>query len=191
MKSYKRFVLPSLKILPWNLEKPDWLKSTIPWNNGNCDGLAFFFWSVKNDLDSAFIFDVSNVSHLSFQIPAYRTGKKIAIVGSGPSGLAAAAQLNRVWNIFITFYTGLQITVQQTHHGPLFCYQPQPIKELSASIIFVVTTKPDIIRKVRLFAVSQNSDVFRLHCRPVTGWQCMRETTGVEVCWCMAFHRWN
>ena len=30
------------------------------------------------------------------QIPIYRTGKKIAIIGSGPSGLAAAAQLNKV-----------------------------------------------------------------------------------------------
>lgn len=30
------------------------------------------------------------------QIPAVRTGKKIAIIGSGPCGLAAAAQLNKV-----------------------------------------------------------------------------------------------
>tara|TARA_A100001037_G_scaffold82982_1_gene75009 strand:- start:32231 stop:33796 length:1566 start_codon:yes stop_codon:yes gene_type:complete len=30
------------------------------------------------------------------QPPSFRTGKKIAIVGSGPSGLAAAAQLNKV-----------------------------------------------------------------------------------------------
>ncbi|XP_035214199.1 putative glutamate synthase [NADPH] [Stegodyphus dumicola] len=29
------------------------------------------------------------------QVPAVRTGKKIAIIGSGPSGLAAAAQLNK------------------------------------------------------------------------------------------------
>lgn len=29
------------------------------------------------------------------QIPAYRTGKKVAIVGSGPAGLAAANQLNK------------------------------------------------------------------------------------------------
>lgn len=29
------------------------------------------------------------------QQPAYRTGKKIAIVGSGPAGLAAADQLNK------------------------------------------------------------------------------------------------
>jgi NAD(P)H-dependent glutamate synthase small subunit len=28
-------------------------------------------------------------------LPAYRTGKKVAIVGSGPAGLAAAAQLNK------------------------------------------------------------------------------------------------
>lgn len=29
-------------------------------------------------------------------IPTNRTGKKIAVIGSGPSGLAAAAQLNKV-----------------------------------------------------------------------------------------------
>ena len=33
--------------------------------------------------------------------PAVRTGKKVAVVGSGPAGLAAAAQLNkvRVWRV--------------------------------------------------------------------------------------------
>ena len=30
------------------------------------------------------------------ELPAIRTGKKIAVVGSGPAGLAAAAQLNKV-----------------------------------------------------------------------------------------------
>ncbi|MFW1494711.1 FAD-dependent oxidoreductase, partial [Vibrio parahaemolyticus] len=30
------------------------------------------------------------------QVPAHKTGKKIAIVGSGPAGLAAAQQLARV-----------------------------------------------------------------------------------------------
>ena len=35
-------------------------------------------------------------------IPAYRTGKKVAVVGSGPAGLAAAAQLN---------YAGHAVTV--------------------------------------------------------------------------------
>ena len=30
------------------------------------------------------------------QIPTQRTGKKVAVIGSGPAGLAAAAQLNRV-----------------------------------------------------------------------------------------------
>jgi len=32
-------------------------------------------------------------------IPAVRTGKKVAVVGSGPSGLAAAAQLNRAGHL--------------------------------------------------------------------------------------------
>ena len=30
------------------------------------------------------------------QPPTVRTGKKVAVVGSGPAGLAAAAQLNKV-----------------------------------------------------------------------------------------------
>jgi glutamate synthase (NADPH) small chain len=41
--------------------------------------------------------------------PAYRTGKKIAIVGSGPAGLAAAAQLN---------YAGHSVTVFERDDAP-------------------------------------------------------------------------
>eukprot|EP00795_Rhopilema_esculentum_P017642 gene17641-9286_t len=37
------------------------------------------------------------------QIPAMRTGKKVAIIGSGPSGLAAAAQLNKAGHL-VTVY---------------------------------------------------------------------------------------
>src|SRR5688500_2371633 len=36
-------------------------------------------------------------------IPDYRTGKKVAVVGSGPSGLAAAAQLNKAGH-WVTVY---------------------------------------------------------------------------------------
>jgi glutamate synthase (NADPH/NADH) len=36
-------------------------------------------------------------------VPEFRTGKKIAIVGSGPSGLAAAHQLNRAGH-WVTVY---------------------------------------------------------------------------------------
>lgn len=35
--------------------------------------------------------------------PAFRTGKRIAIIGSGPSGLAAAAQLNKVGHTVIVY----------------------------------------------------------------------------------------
>src|SRR5438270_1204932 len=35
--------------------------------------------------------------------PAFRTGKKVAIVGSGPAGLAAAAQLNRAGHLVSVF----------------------------------------------------------------------------------------
>src|SRR5918994_1460624 len=35
--------------------------------------------------------------------PAHRTGKRVAVVGSGPSGLAAAAQLNRAGHLVTVF----------------------------------------------------------------------------------------
>lgn len=35
------------------------------------------------------------------QIPSVRTGKKVAIVGGGPAGMAAAAQLNKVSLTFV------------------------------------------------------------------------------------------
>lgn len=49
------------------------------------------------------------------KIPAVRTGKKIAVVGSGPSGMAAAAQLN---------YAGHDVTVfeRDDHPGGLLRY---------------------------------------------------------------------
>lgn len=43
------------------------------------------------------------------QIPALRTGKKIAIVGSGPAGLAAAAQLNKAGHSVTLFERADQI----------------------------------------------------------------------------------
>jgi len=36
-------------------------------------------------------------------IPAFRTGKQVAVVGSGPSGLAAAAQLNKAGHTVVVF----------------------------------------------------------------------------------------
>lgn len=38
-----------------------------------------------------------------FQIPEIRTGKKVAVVGSGPSGLAAAAQLNKAGHEVVVY----------------------------------------------------------------------------------------
>lgn len=37
------------------------------------------------------------------KIPTHRTGKKVAIIGSGPSGLAAADQLNKAGHL-VTVY---------------------------------------------------------------------------------------
>ena len=37
------------------------------------------------------------------QVPQFRTGKRIAIIGSGPAGLAAADQLNKAGH-WVTVY---------------------------------------------------------------------------------------
>src|SRR5713226_4918072 len=37
------------------------------------------------------------------ELPAMRTGKKVAVIGSGPAGLASAAQLNRAGHSVTTF----------------------------------------------------------------------------------------
>lgn len=37
------------------------------------------------------------------EIPKLRTGKKVAVIGSGPAGLACAAQLNRVGHLVTIF----------------------------------------------------------------------------------------
>ncbi|MDD4368300.1 MAG: glutamate synthase subunit beta [Oscillospiraceae bacterium] len=52
---------------------------------------------------------------VSPQIPAWRSGKKVAVIGSGPSGLAAAHQLNQ---------RGHQVTVYERHDriGGLLMY---------------------------------------------------------------------
>ena len=41
--------------------------------------------------------------------PTHRTGKTVAIVGSGPSGLAAAAQLNKVCELWMGKRKGLDV----------------------------------------------------------------------------------
>lgn len=43
------------------------------------------------------------------QVPAMRTGKKVAVVGSGPAGLAAAAQLNKAGHSVTVFERADQI----------------------------------------------------------------------------------
>ncbi len=52
----------------------------------------------KNIVEEAF-----KEGWIKAQPPATRTGKKIAVVGSGPSGLAAAQQLNRVGHLVTVF----------------------------------------------------------------------------------------
>ena len=49
------------------------------------------------------------------QVPEHRTGKKVAVVGSGPAGLAAAAQLNKVGH-YVTVFE------REVHAGGLLRY---------------------------------------------------------------------
>lgn len=48
------------------------------------------------------------------QVPSKRTGKKIAVVGSGPAGMAAAEQLNKVLLIIINRSSYLKTNIFAT-----------------------------------------------------------------------------
>lgn len=52
----------------------------------------------KNIVETAF-----EKGWISAQVPASRTGKKVAVIGSGPAGLAAAQQLNRAGHLVTVF----------------------------------------------------------------------------------------
>jgi glutamate synthase (NADPH/NADH) small chain len=67
--------------------------------------------------------------------PARRTGKKVAVVGSGPAGLAAAAQLNRAGHTVTVFERDDRI-------GGLLMYGIPPMK----------LEKPVVDRRVKLLA---------------------------------------
>jgi len=67
--------------------------------------------------------------------PAVRTGKKVAVVGSGPAGLAAAAQLNRAGHLVTVFERADRI-------GGLLTYGIPPMK----------LEKPLVDRRVKLLA---------------------------------------
>jgi NAD(P)H-dependent glutamate synthase small subunit len=58
--------------------------------------------TIKN-IENAIIDRAWEEGWIHAQPPAERTGKKVAIVGSGPSGLAAAAQLNKVGHSVTVF----------------------------------------------------------------------------------------
>jgi len=54
-------------------------------------------------LEKTIIEKAYELGYVKPEIPKVRTGKKIAVVGSGPSGLAAAAQLNKAGHWVIIF----------------------------------------------------------------------------------------
>lgn len=51
--------------------------------------------TIKN-IECAIIDHAFEMGWIKPEPPLTRTGKKVAVIGSGPSGLAAAAQLNKV-----------------------------------------------------------------------------------------------
>lgn len=51
--------------------------------------------TIKN-IECAIIDNGFEKNWIKAEIPKTRTGKKVAVVGSGPAGLAAAHQLNKV-----------------------------------------------------------------------------------------------
>jgi glutamate synthase (NADPH) small chain len=69
------------------------------------------------------------------QPPARRTGKKVAVVGSGPAGLAAAAELNKAGHLVTVFERADRI-------GGLLTYGIPPMK----------LEKPIVDRRVKLLA---------------------------------------
>jgi glutamate synthase (NADPH/NADH) small chain len=67
--------------------------------------------------------------------PAARTGKKVAVVGSGPAGLACAAELNKAGHLVTVFERADRI-------GGLLTYGIPPMK----------LEKPLVERRVKLMA---------------------------------------
>lgn len=58
--------------------------------------------TIKN-IECAIIDHAFENGWITPQIPAVRTGKRIAVVGSGPAGLACAHQLNKVGHLVTVF----------------------------------------------------------------------------------------
>ena len=81
-------------------------------------------------------------------VPAVRTGKKVAVVGSGPSGLAAAEQLNRSGHT-VTVYEKLEKTGGLLRYGiPNFKLEKQIIDRRvdlmkAEGITFICNMDPD------------------------------------------------
>lgn len=60
-------------------------------------------------IEKAIIEKAYELGYVKPQIPSTRTGKKVAVIGSGPAGLAAAAQLNRAGHWVTVFERADQV----------------------------------------------------------------------------------
>src|SRR5258708_23069348 len=58
--------------------------------------------TIKN-IENSIVEKAFSEGWVSPEPPAKRTGKKVAVVGSGPAGLAAAAQLNKAGHLVTVF----------------------------------------------------------------------------------------
>src|SRR6187551_3137021 len=78
----------------------------------------------QNIIDHAFkqaaAGDQAFIDAVGGQAPERRTGKKVAVVGSGPSGLAAAAQLNKAGHLVTVFERADRIGGLLTYGIPQF-----------------------------------------------------------------------
>uniref|UniRef100_A0A914W3F6 glutamate synthase (NADH) n=1 Tax=Plectus sambesii TaxID=2011161 RepID=A0A914W3F6_9BILA len=73
-----------------------------PCEGACCLGISEPAVTIKN-IECAIIDRAFAKGWIKPEPPAYRTGKRIAIIGSGPAGLAAAAQLNKVGHNIVVY----------------------------------------------------------------------------------------
>ena len=73
-----------------------------PCEGACCLGISEPAVTIKN-IECAIVDRAFEKGWIVPQPPAFRTGKRVAIVGSGPAGLAAAAQLNKVGHTVVVY----------------------------------------------------------------------------------------
>jgi glutamate synthase (NADPH/NADH) small chain len=99
--------------------------------------------------------------------PAGRTGKRVAVVGSGPAGLACAAQLNKVWHEVTVFERADRIGGLLTYGIPAMKLDKSIVRrrvELLAAEGIVFVTDTEIGRDRSLSELREAFDAVVLCC---------------------------